>query len=193
MKFIVVDNGSRHIQSLKRLCTKYGEVRVYPLSDLASISDEPDTILILSGSHSASVVGHIELYQAELDLIRRTEMPIIGICLGFELIAVAYGLQLLRRKRRLHRITRVYLDSKSRLVMSFSSFLTYESHRWYVREVDAPLVEVASSRREVEVLRHSTKPIYATQFHPEVRLNRNKGFLVFGAIVEQLKSAALKS
>ena len=193
MKLILIDNGSIHIRSLKNLCARYGQVSVRPLKDLPSVTDEPNTILILSGSHLASVVGHKKLYKDELDMIRRTEMPIIGVCLGFELIAVAYGMELVRRKRRLHRVTRVYIDSANPLVNGLSSFLTYQSHRWYLDAAHNPLIEVARTRREVEVLRHLTKPIYGMQFHPEVRLNRNSGHLVFESIIEKLISRVAQS
>ena len=44
------------------------------------------------------------VYNTELELIKNHRGPIVGICLGMELIAHAYDMHLHRQKRRIHRL-----------------------------------------------------------------------------------------
>lgn len=187
MKIIIVDNGSRHIRALENLCSATGEVEVQSYDDLDKLKDAPNTVLVLSGSHNVSVNWHKKLYKKEIQLIQQSKMPIIGVCFGFELIASSYGATLSLRKRRLHRVVNIKQTRDDPVLKNIGRIIAYQSHKWMVKSVASPLIELARSRSEVEVLKHNSKQIYAMQFHPEVGIGKNNGSLLFQNILNSLK------
>lgn len=44
----------------------------------------------------------------------------------------------------------------------------FESHRWAVTNMHKDFEVLAESNTGIEVIKHKSKPIFATQFHPEV-------------------------
>lgn len=191
MKIIIVDNGSRHLTALANICKLYGQVSIIPLSQINQIVDSPNTILILSGGHSKSVVGHKKLYANEIKLIKNTKMPIIGVCLGFELIALTYHNSLTPRTQRLHRLVKIIPTLNSTVFDKVGPMIVFQSHKWMVKTTADPLLEIARSKSEVEIFKHKSKPIYGLQFHPEVHIGRNNGDRLFNNIIGILKNSIL--
>ena len=186
MKIIIVDNGSKHIKAIEKICQKHGRTEVLSFDNLEQVVDDKNTMLVLSGGHSYPVKYNHELYAKEMALIKNSKMPIIGICLGFELIAECYGASLKLRKRRLHRLVRIHKTHQDPAIAGLESVLTYQAHRWMLESVEPPLQELARSKSEVEIFRHITKPIYAMQFHPEVSIGRNNGRKILDGIIAHL-------
>jgi GMP synthase-like glutamine amidotransferase len=102
MQFLIVDNGSSHLQELVQLCGPE-RTTVLPVSQLNTAPRPPDAVYILSGRHQHHepgqrhpVVGNDDFYRPELELIASGHYPIIGVCLGFELIAHQAGAELVK-------------------------------------------------------------------------------------------------
>ena len=123
MKIIIVDNGSKHIKAIEKICRKHGRTEVLSFDNLEQVVDDKNTMLVLSGGHSYPVKYNHELYAKEMALIKNSKMPIIGICLGFELIAECYGASLKLRKRRLHRLVRIHKTHQDPAIAGLESVL----------------------------------------------------------------------
>ncbi len=170
MKLLVVNNHSIH---LEELLNNLEEIEVVNFEKLSEINYQDYDGIILSGGSSFSVVDHEKEYSPELDLIKNCEKPILGICLGFELINFAFGekIELLKNKRKGKIL--IKLISQDNLFNSFSkSFQVYESHRWVVLK-NKFLKSLAESKDGIEAVKHFKKKIYGVQFHQEVFINKN--------------------
>jgi len=187
MKIVIINNGTKHLRALQKICQRHGSVEVLGLSQLAELETLKKTILVLSGGHSYAVKYNHKLYAKEMELIRHSNLPIIGICLGFELIAECYGGKLKLRKKRLHRLVRITKTQQDPALEAFDTMLTYQAHRWMLDSVSPPLLELARSHSEVEIIKHMTKPIYGMQFHPEVSIGRNNAKKILDSIIDSLK------
>lgn len=121
--------------------------------------------IVLSGSKR--LITKREYKDEWLDLILNTELPIIGICFGFQLICRAFGAVFEQREMLKESIP----VKKLREHLLFSGIPTVaelpESHKEYVTAVTEPLIPIMASHYGIEAVVHSEKPIFGTQFHFE--------------------------
>jgi GMP synthase-like glutamine amidotransferase len=178
MNILLVDNGSKHLDELVTALLPHITTTA-SYSDLAHEDTEHVDCIILTGGKK-SVLGHSWLYRKEIKLIKNSNKPVIGICLGFELIALAYGSRLHRRHKKVHGLRGITLRSD---LFGKSEAKVYEAHRWYVKHVPNELEVLATSSKGVEIIRHKMKPIYGLQFHPEVHTASNDGASILATIL----------
>src|SRR5689334_15304418 len=101
MKTLIVDNETKHIVALQKLVT--GEVMTVSWKDIPKEIDMFN-LIVLSGSYTRAVVGREkETYDMQRRLFEK-DIPIIGICAGFELLIDYFGGRLVRREERIHGI-----------------------------------------------------------------------------------------
>jgi GMP synthase (glutamine-hydrolysing) len=167
-RIVVVDNGSRHLRALRRLCEAYADVEVTGADDLSLV--EATDLVVLSGSHAHNVAGSKRFYAEERQLVASHKGPLIGICAGMELIASVYGGILGKLPdRQLGSRSILIEDASLRFVMGgLPSVRVAERHGWAVTHVIPPLIALAHSDGGVEVIRHQSRPIFGLQFHPEL-------------------------
>ncbi len=120
--------------------------------------------LILSGGPSTERAGNCKQYAKEVTL------PILGICLGHQLVAEAFGG--LVKKGTLGGYASVDVeicDQDDILIGMRPTIKTWASHADEVSRLPDNFVRLARSEIcEIEAMRHGDKPIYGVQWHPEV-------------------------
>ena len=158
--------------------------------DIKGIDEEISIVdydlIILSGGRQHEVLNHEEFYKNELALVRsiREDGPrLLGICLGFELIAHTFGstLELLNPKEPQNVEVRVIRDDP--IFKNISHMTTFESHRWRVHNLSGDLIPLADSDYGIEAVRHKTLPLYGFQFHPEVVIDENPNKILWNNIL----------
>jgi GMP synthase-like glutamine amidotransferase len=118
-----------------------------------------------------------DAYTAELAMIRETDIPLFGICLGHQLISTAHGATLGRMFESSNNEENIreegFVEMNTRLQDPIfngihNSFMAYEYHLEEVKETPKNFELLASSEMcKVQAIRHKEKPIYGVQFHPE--------------------------
>ncbi len=168
MRLLVVNNHSAHI---KELLLQLGTSHLIDFELLSSTDLSQYDAIILSGGSSLSVKNHEKEYAAEFALIETWTKPMLGICLGFELINFAFDEELVRLNARESGTLPIeLLDAASgdALFGTFPrAFTVYESHRWIVAQ-NKFLLPLARSKDGIEAVKHPQRMIYGVQFHPEV-------------------------
>lgn len=166
MAILVIDNGSRYLEQLLALLRPWSP-HIQPYGQIKAAEAERYAGIVLSGGHGPAVEWDPNAYQKELELVKNTSKPIIGICLGCELIGHAFGATLQELPAREHgRVTIQVVESGP--IFPISTFEAIENHRWVIRVPGAELVPLATSKDGIEVIRHRERPIYGFQFHPEL-------------------------
>ncbi|MDF1700187.1 MAG: aminodeoxychorismate/anthranilate synthase component II [Planctomycetota bacterium] len=115
-------------------------------------------------------------------LVRRlgAQVPILGICLGHQAIAVAYGGRIVRAERPLHG-TATWVDRPAEPVPG-RSVVDGLPRRFRVARYHSLVVDPARPGRDLRVtcrsaegeimgLRHTEHPVEGVQFHPESYLS----------------------
>jgi anthranilate synthase/aminodeoxychorismate synthase-like glutamine amidotransferase len=107
-----------------------------------------------------------------LDVIREfyTTTPILGVCLGHQCIATAFGGRVDRAPRLMHgKTSPVYHDGCGILAGVPSPFTATRYHSLLVYEPLPDCLEISATTAEGEVMaiRHAAAPLVGLQFHPE--------------------------
>lgn len=185
MNILIVDNDSMHLVELEKLLSKH-TVRIITCQYLNQQSTDGIDLIVLTGGKRKTVMYGHKYYGREIQLIQSTKLPIIGICLGAEMIAYAFGAKMKKmilKKRGYNKITPI-MDSK--IFNREPYFMAFEAHRWAIKSLPSELEVLATSVDGIEVFRHKTKQMYGLQFHPEVNNKSGDGQRVFENIINLL-------
>jgi anthranilate synthase/aminodeoxychorismate synthase-like glutamine amidotransferase len=135
------------------------------LDEIASLA--PNQICISPGPSTPREAG----ISKEVVLRFGAKIPILGVCLGHQCIAEAYGGKIVRASTLVHGKSSMIRHNESGL---FSDLATpFEAGRYHSLVVErssfpACLEIIAESEDgEIMALRHREFPVYGVQFHPE--------------------------
>lgn len=174
MKILLINNNTQHLKHLHQALAGHEvEEVLYEPGVIFNYADKD--LIVLSGGGGEGleiddrVPGGRLWYHDQIEFIKGCNKPILGICMGFEVIARAFGSPV---KHMSGGLVEGFIDIKTtslgRSLLSKASLKQWEAHEWHVKDVDAEQLEVlATSLTGIEVIRHRTRPILATQFHPE--------------------------
>ncbi len=103
------------------------------------------------------------------------KVPILGVCLGHQAIAQAFGGRIIRAGRIMHGKTdAIYHDGRGLFVGLENPFIATRYHSLIVEPASLPEVfevsawsEAPDGTREIMGIRHKYWPIEGLQFHPE--------------------------
>lgn len=148
-------------------------------SDIKDVATDNFDAIILSGGHSFTIEGNDSRLNDEVEIIKNSTQPILGICYGFELIAHAFGtkLELLPAKEK--GIITIEVVEPDRIFTNIPSFEVFENHRYVVKETTEDLIVLAQSKDGIEAIKHKTRPLYGVQFHPEMFVEQSCGDEIF--------------
>lgn len=120
--------------------------------------------LILSGGPTLERTGNCELYVREIDL------PILGICLGQQLIAKTLGGVVKTGTHGGFAQIDIEIVEKDDLFLNLPSKISvWSSHSDEVSELPKDFIHLARSKYcNYEAIKHKNRPLYGVQFHPEV-------------------------
>ncbi|MFW5986836.1 MAG: GMP synthase subunit A [Methanohalophilus sp.] len=127
------------------------------------LAEKPDG-LIFSGGPSLERGGLCEEYAKELDI------PILGICLGHQLIAHAYGGSTGAGSHGGYAAVDVEVMEEDDILKGLGPRIsTWASHGDEVTELPTGFLKLAHSDIcAIEAMKHPDKPLYGIQWHPEV-------------------------
>ncbi len=105
------------------------------------------------------------------------EIPILGVCLGHQCIADAYGGRIVRASRVMHGKSSMITHNGSSLFSDLTTpFKAGRYHSLVVERSSLPEcleITAESDDGEIMALRHREFPVQGVQFHPESVLTRN--------------------
>ena len=115
--------------------------------------------------------GHPKDARLSLEMIERFyhTKPILGVCLGHQCIAYAFGNPVQKGLSPIHGKTAKLHFQNSKLFQGISlQTQVMRYHSLCVPSVSAPLEAIAWSEDDVMMaLQHQSYPLYGVQFHPE--------------------------
>ena len=109
-----------------------------------------------------------------MELIRHVagKVPVLGVCLGHQCIAQAFGGRVVRAERLMHgKTSQIRHDGKSIFAGLENPFTATRYHSLTVDRESLPhqfeITAFSADRNEIMGIRHRGMPIEGVQFHPE--------------------------
>ena len=171
MKILVINNHGQYNHRIFR-SLHYLKIPSEIVPNTTSIEDikkkEP-LGLILGGGPSIDRSGNSMSYVEELD------HPILGICLGHQIIAKAFGGEIGAAGIESYAKIQINILDENDILKGFGENAdVWASHKdEVIKPPENFKVLASSSICGVEAMKHDTKPIYGIQFHPEVHHTEN--------------------
>ncbi len=169
MKVLVLDNYDSFTYNLVQYLGELGADPVVYRNDVMSPEEAadlaPDRIVISPGPGRPEDAGHAVRYVRELGPRIRT----LGVCLGMQAIATAFGGSIVRAPEPRHgKTSMISHDGKGVYAGLANPFEATRYHSLAAVEVPDDLVVTAHSDDGViQGVRHRSLPIEGVQFHPE--------------------------
>lgn len=172
MKILLVDNHTEHREALAQALAGH-EVEIQKYRPGLKFNTAGKDLVILSGGggegreiYDVHQSGHL-WYQDEIDFVRNYNKPLLGICMGFEIICRAFGSKVEEMSEVLEGDFDLKVTRKGRKAFSYKKIKQHEAHKWRVKKAPKDFKVLAKSATGVELIKHKNKPMWATQFHPE--------------------------
>jgi len=139
-----------------------------PLSE-AVMQKDPDIVILTGSNFMLSKPDTRMVFQPEMDLVRETDLPLLGICFGHQLIGAAYGSEVVDLGHNVRAFKDVKLLRSDPILDGLpGSIRVSESHRQALTRVPEGFRHLAeSATSQVEAICHQKRPLYGVQFHPE--------------------------
>ncbi|GAB6148154.1 aminodeoxychorismate/anthranilate synthase component II [Stetteria hydrogenophila] len=170
---LVIDNYDSFVYNIVHTLAELGARSVVVRNDEVTVSGvermRPDRIVISPGPGSplkARDVGVSPEVVARLG----PRIPVLGVCLGHQVIAAVYGARVARAKRVMHGRVDVIEHYGDKLYRGVPSrFKGARYHSLAIRDPPEELVITARSAVDGEIMgvRHVEHPVHGVQFHPE--------------------------
>jgi anthranilate synthase component 2 len=170
MKILLIDNYDSFIYNLKYELELSGNVVVVcrndiEYSELTRLAQSSDAIVLSPGPGAPRDAGHC------LKLVKEfaSKLPILGVCLGHQVIVEAFGGRIGKAKSIVHGKASVVTSNQTGLLKDLETRLTVARyHSLAAQQLSADLrVDAVSHDGEVMAVSHNQYPIYGLQFHPE--------------------------
>lgn len=168
---LVIDNYDSFTYNLVNLIKMITQEVIVFRNDKIQLDEikriKPSHILISPGP------GRPESAGISIEVIKyfHDKIPILGVCLGHQAIAVAFGGRVIKAKNILHgKTSLIYHDSKTLYKNLKNPFAATRYHSLIVDENSLPTVLEITSRTEndeIMGIRHKYLPMEGIQFHPE--------------------------
>jgi anthranilate synthase/aminodeoxychorismate synthase-like glutamine amidotransferase len=172
----MIDNYDSFTYNLVQAFGKLGETIKVFRNDEVSVADfrelRPNKVVISPGPGVPARAG------ITLSAIRHfTEtVPILGVCLGHQAIAEAFGGKIVPAARLMHgKVSAIYHDGKGCYTGVEQPFEATRYHSLVVDRNSLPeFLQVVSETKQGEIMgiRHKDLPIEGVQFHPESLLTK---------------------
>ncbi len=171
---------------LRRLDAYGCDVRVFPASAPASdlLDLEPDGVFLSNGPGDPAALPYA--IGSVRELVNTAGVPIFGICLGHQILGLALGGDTFKLKFG-HRGA----NHPVKELQSGKVEITSQNHGFAVRPeslpADVTVTHVNLNDGTVEGFRHTTKPIFSVQYHPEASPGPHDADYLFRQFLESME------
>ena len=167
MGVLIVDMGGQYAHVIWRALRDLGAEGKLVQKGVSENELSGADAVVLSGGPSSVTTDNFHHLP---EFIRKSGKPILGICLGHQLVAHALGGKVVKGKSAEYGLSRITVDEPGTLLRGVpAEFNAWVSHFDEVAEMPEGFVRLAHSDTcRVEAMENAQKRVFSVQFHPEV-------------------------
>jgi GMP synthase (glutamine-hydrolysing) len=166
-KVYVVDNGGQWTHRIWRVLREL-ECDSKIIANTTPVGEIDADALILSGG-APRVAWESPRLGNCIDYFERFNGPILGECVGMQLMAIHFGGKAGPAEIPEYGLSRLKVIAEDDLFKGLpKEFLVWESHNDEVKDVPNFAVLATSENCRIQAVKHVKRPFYGVQFHPEV-------------------------
>lgn len=174
--YYIIDNYDSFVYNLSAYLKEAGRDALVRRADEASAVEiyalNPQGVILSPGpkrpANAAESIRILREFQ--------NQIPILGVCLGHQIIGHAFGAKVCKEQRPMHgKITRIRHNGAGLFAGLLASFEVTRYHSLVISRENLPAcfsVSAWGPESEIMGLSHKTLPIYGVQFHPEAVLTQ---------------------
>ncbi len=179
---VAYDFGIKH-QILRILYDKGCYVTLVPATTPAEevMEMEPNGVFLSNGPGDPAACSYA-IHATKTFL--KAEIPIFGICLGFQILALASGAKSIKMKFGHHGANHPVIETQGKERV----FITSQNHGFQVDESSLPSHLLVTHRslfdNSLQGIKHQTKPAFGFQGHPEASPGPHDSTLIFDQFIQ---------
>jgi len=167
VKVCVIDNGGQWTHRIWRVLREIG-CGSKIIANTTPVHEIDADALILSGGAPRIAWESPKLGNC-IDYLQHFHGPILGICVGLQLMAVYCGGKAGPSEVPEYGLAKIQVIEEDDLFKGLpKEFLVWESHNDEVKLANGFIILAVSENCKVQAVKHLEKPYYGVQFHPEV-------------------------
>ena len=165
----IIDCGSSWIEDIRVNLQKLNhESEIIKMNDLKEYNLEKFSHIIISGRPTLLTQENISELLDLFKFIKTTNIPILGICFGHQIIGLLYG-STIDVGKSIDKMENIRIIRENKLFASIkNNSLFQESHSEFISLPEDFILLAKSESCQNEAMKHKDRILYSTQFHPEV-------------------------
>lgn len=178
----IINCGSSKTKYIEEMVYEFDDYVSIPLLDVSNESLEGLKGIIISGAPILLTETDHSPFRKPIEIIINSELPILGICFGHQLLSMHFGGYVVRMKEdRDWQTIEVIADSPlfDKLPNEFEMM---EDH-CETASIPNEFIHLAVSDACInEAMQHKSRPVFGVQFHPEI--SGNSGRIIFDNFIK---------
>ena len=177
-KVVAIDYGAKR-NILRCLASAGCDVTVLPASATAQdvLAHNPDGVFLSNGPGDPAATGQYAVPMIK-DILAKTDLPVFGICLGHQILALALGAQTVKMNHGHHGANHPVKDNETGKVE-----ITSMNHGFTVDSQTLPdgVIETHVSLFDGSNcgIRMADRPVFGVQYHPEASPGPQDSYYLF--------------
>jgi carbamoyl-phosphate synthase small subunit len=177
-KVVALDFGAKR-NILRCLASAGCDVTVLPATATADdvLAHNPDGVFLSNGPGDPAATGHYAVPMIK-DVLEKTDLPVFGICLGHQMLALALGAKTVKMNHGHHGANHPVKDLETGKVE-----ITSMNHGF---TVDSQTLPVGVKETHVSLfdgsncgIRMTDRPVFSVQYHPEASPGPQDSYYLF--------------
>ncbi len=168
---LLIDNYDSFVYNLARYFVELGQETRVVRNDSITVAEirllRPDAVVLSPGPCTPAEAG------VSIEVVQNlgSEIPMLGVCLGHQVLAAATGTRIIRAAQPVHGRTSAVNHERQGLFSGLSSPLhATRYHSLIIDEATLPAEWNVTARLNdgtIMAIEHRTRPLFGVQFHPE--------------------------